>query len=629
MVIRLALVLTLVLLPRFVCAEVEDSDCLDCHSDPELVDAAGRLLYTSEDSLAASAHDGFDCVDCHTDIEELPHGNVKKVACATCHEDAQEAFETGVHGKAMRRGDPDAPGCADCHGSHTIRPADLPASRMHATRQAETCAVCHADPKIVKRHPFTVAAPVDAYKKSAHYRALTERGVAPAPTCTDCHGAHDLLASRDPRSPIHWQRVPETCGKCHAGIQHVFDESVHGQAAERGERQAPVCTDCHGEHEIRGPRDPESSVYSARISKTTCVWCHESVRVTQKHGLASGRLGTYQDSYHGLADRAGSVVVANCASCHGIHDIRPSTDPASSIHPGNLPETCGKCHPGVGENVALGDVHTDPGEESASDPIVYFVRQFYILLILSTVGGMLAHNVLDLSRKFRSGRLPDGNDYLRFSVAERLQHATMALSFIILAYSGFALKFPEAWWATPFAWINGGEEGRRLIHRIAAVAMVAVCLYHIAYVLVSRRGRRQIIAMLPRLQDVRDAVQMIRYYLRVSDSHPAFDRFSYIEKAEYWALVWGSVVMTLTGFSLWFENVSLRLMPKWVLDVSTVIHYYEAWLAVLAIIVWHFYWVIFNPRMYPMSLVWCTGRMSEEAMAEEHPLAMDDEDRGK
>ena len=135
--------------------------------------------------------------------------------------------------------------------------------------------------------------------------------------------------------------------------------------------------------------------------------------------------------------------------------------------------------------------------------------------------------------------------------------------------------------------------------------------------------------MLPRLQDVRDAMQMIRYYLRSTDSHPAFGQFSYIEKAEYWALVWGSVVMTLTGFSLWFENVSLRLMPKWMLDVSTVIHYYEAWLAVLAIIVWHFYWVIFNPKMYPMSLVWFTGRMSEEAMAEEHPLAMDDEDKGE
>ncbi|MDP6777277.1 MAG: cytochrome B, partial [Candidatus Latescibacteria bacterium] len=99
-------------------------------------------------------------------------------------------------------------------------------------------------------------------------------------------------------------------------------------------------------------------------------------------------------------------------------------------------------------------------------------------------------------------------------------------------------------------------------------------------------------------------------------------------KAEYWALAWGSVIMTVTGFALWFENTSLRLIPKWGLDVATAIHYYEAWLAVLAIVVWHFYWVIFNPKMYPMSLVWLTGRMSEEQMAEEHPLELDEIRRG-
>ena len=82
--------------------------------------------------------------------------------------------------------------------------------------------------------------------------------------------------------------------------------------------------------------------------------------------------------------------------------------------------------------------------------------------------------------------------------------------------------------------------------------------------------------------------------------------------------------MTVTGSALWFENLSLRLIPKWGLDVATAIHYYEAWLAVLAIVVWHFYWVIFNPKMYPMSLVWLTGRMSEEAMAEEHPLELEE-----
>jgi cytochrome b subunit of formate dehydrogenase len=101
---------------------------------------------------------------------------------------------------------------------------------------------------------------------------------------------------------------------------------------------------------------------------------------------------------------------------------------------------------------------------------------------------------------------------------------------------------------------------------------------------------------------------------------PAFDRFNYIEKAEYWALVWGTVVMTGTGLALWFENQSLRWLDKWVLDLATVIHYYEAWLAFLAIMIWHIYYVIANPEAYPMNWTWLTGRISEEHLRLEHPL---------
>jgi cytochrome b subunit of formate dehydrogenase len=129
--------------------------------------------------------------------------------------------------------------------------------------------------------------------------------------------------------------------------------------------------------------------------------------------------------------------------------------------------------------------------------------------------------------------------------------------------------------------------------------------------------------MRPRVQDLRDAAQMVRYWLGRSAHRPAFDRFGYVEKIEYWALVWGSLIMTATGFALWFENISLRYLPKWGLDLATVVHYYEAWLATLAILVWHFYWVIFNPAVYPMSLVWLTGRLSEEEMAHEHPRELD------
>ena len=315
--------------------------------------------------------------------------------------------------------------------------------------------------------------------------------------------------------------------------------------------------------------------------------------------------------------------MANCASCHGIHDIRPSDDPASSIHLDNLPGTCGQCHPGAGRNVALGPIHVAPGVDGGEHIVVYYIRRIYLLLILVTIGGMVLHNGCDFFKKFSLPRLPRGRDYLRFTLNERLQHGVLALSFIALAYTGFALKFPQEWWTAPLTFLHVEEEGRRLTHRTAAVAMVAICLYHLGYIALLRRGREQLRAMLPRWQDARDLVQMLRYYAGRNARPPAFARFSYAEKVEYWALVWGSAIMTLTGFALWFENVSLRFVPKWGLDAATAIHYYEAWLATLAIAVWHFYWVIFNPRVYPMSLVWLTGRMSAEEMEHEHPRELE------
>jgi len=194
----------------------------------------------------------------------------------------------------------------------------------------------------------------------------------------------------------------------------------------------------------------------------------------------------------------------------------------------------------------------------------------------------------------------------------------VASSFFVLVYTGFALKFPDTWL---FAWIVALEKGyawRSWIHRGAALVMVFACLWHLAY-LPTRRGRAYLFDMFPRYQDVREFLQNVGYLLGLRREPPAFDRFSYIEKAEYWALVWGSVVMAVTGFMLWFENWTLRFLAKWVLDLATLVHYYEAWLATLAILVWHVYYVIFNPDVYPMNWTWLTGKVSEDTLRHEHP----------
>lgn len=612
-------------------AFADDQACLECHADPDLkretTDKKGSAVFVDQALFERSAHEGVGCTECHRGVTTDHVEHLPSAQCGSCHEQEQAEYTTGLHGAARQDGVADAPTCGDCHGSHQILAAADPRSMVNPQRQPATCAACHADLEFIKRRPVSLGSPLQGYEQSTHFRSL-QAGKAGA-VCSDCHEYHDLCKPNDPRSTIYRANIPHTCGRCHQKAQQVYEQSVHGRALAYGNTDAPTCVDCHGEHRIGDSAKGRVGAYTSYLSRTTCMRCHESERIVEKYGLPAKRLTTYIDSYHGLADQSGSVVVANCASCHGVHDILPSEDPASSVNQHNLPKTCGKCHPGAGQNFTLGSIHVDAdrGDRNGSDQgsvLIFYVRQCYLALILATVLGMAAHNGLDFARNFTAPRLPRGAEFLRFNLSERLQHGTMAISFIVLAYSGFALKFPGEWWAGPFTWPGSGEDWRRLVHRGAAVAMVGVCLYHLGYLACSRRGREQCWQMLPRWQDLRDAWQMVRCYLGRSDQHPRFGRFGYVEKLEYWALVWGSVVMTLTGFLLWFENHTLRHLPKWGLDVATAVHYYEAWLAVLAILIWHFYWVIFNPRVYPMSLVWLTGWLSAEAMAEEHPRELEE-----
>ena len=225
----------------------------------------------------------------------------------------------------------------------------------------------------------------------------------------------------------------------------------------------------------------------------------------------------------------------------------------------------------------------------------------------------------------------DRRRYLRWTLSERLQHWTLAISFILLAVTGFALRYPEAGWAKPLLFFESSFGLRGLLHRLAALAFMAVSIYHIGYLLLASRGRALLKAVWFSRTDWTDFWQNLRYFLGRRSSPPAFDHFSYVEKLEYWALIWGSVVMTVTGMLLWFEEIALALFPLWMFEVFTVIHLYEAWLATLAIFVWHFYFVIFNPEIYPLNTSMISGNMNEQEMEREHGrelerlLAVEDE----
>jgi cytochrome b subunit of formate dehydrogenase len=617
-------------LSLFICAcaaraeqKPKDKDCLACHSDATLtteVNGKQVSLYVDESKMKQSIHGGiFACVDCHKDVKGLVHETTpKKITCAECHADAQQAYEHSLHSKA-KPGAAQAANCQDCHGgAHEILAAADPKSPVNHDNIPATCGRCHGQKFLMESNGVSGQTFV-SYQQSVHGLAI-ERGSKKAAVCTDCHGDHQILPANDAKSPIYKFNVPATCGKCHGAVEQTYVESIHGQAIARGNGLAPVCTDCHGIHSIKAHIDPNSSVSEQNIARTTCARCHEGVRLSQEFGVAGNRVSSYLDSYHGLASEGGSAVVANCASCHGVHNILPSSDPRSTINKANLDATCGKCHQGVTQKFTLTKVHGDGSKSKDIGSIaVRWVRWFYLALIILVIGAMFLHNAIIWQSKARALRAMQNPRMTRMSTSQRWQHLILLSSFIVLVITGFALRFPNSWIAELLG--NGnGERLRSITHRVAGVILIAAGIYHIFYLVITREGRRLICDFAPRSKDAFDAWATMRYYLGLGGEKPRFSRFNYAEKAEYWALVWGTALMAVTGIMMWAKVSTGNLLARWWVDVATAIHFYEAILATLAIVVWHFYQVFLDPDVYPMNWAWWDGKMPVEHYRHEHGL---------
>lgn len=601
--------------PRALADELEAPEtetCLSCH---ETDDYKG-----SEHDLAGlldeSSHAGFDCIDCHADIDGLPHeDSVARVNCGDCHSEVAEVYDR--HGRVRTGEDPDVPDCADCHGRHHILTSSDHRSRTSAENLPSTCGECHENIDLTTKHEILYGEAIAAFKSSVHGRAVSG-GVLLAASCNDCHSAngsaHRIYGASDGLSTINHFNIPHTCGKCHSGVEQEFWDGIHGKLVARGEVDVPVCTNCHGEHGIIATSDPRSPVSPTRVAVATCAPCHESAYLNEKYGIPTGRLRSWYDSYHGLKSKAGDITVANCASCHEAHRVLPETDPRSSVHPANLQATCGACHPGISAEVASVPIHGEPGVSQT--PAANLVKNIYIVAIFVIIGAMIVHWLIDLRKQIRKVR--SKVRFRRMTLNEVGQHYLLMITFIALGVTGFSLRYEESWWVDLlFGW-EGGFPLRGLIHRVAAVLFSVAVIWHLQYLL-KPRGRQFFRDMWPETLDFRQFFQMIGYNLGLREDKPRFGRFSYVEKAEYWALVWGAIVMLLTGFFLWFEDLAVSWFPKGALDVILVIHYYEAWLATLAILIWHMYSTVFSPSVYPMNPSWIDGQMPLDVYQHEHP----------
>ena len=505
--------------------------------------------------------------------------------CLGCHEDYSKG---SVH---------EPLGCTGCHANIKDVPHENAVTRFDVPQM---CATCHAKKE---------------YFNDVHGIGTLRKGLNVSAICSDCHGNHAILPKANPKSTISHDNVPETCGKCHEGILKQWRESAHGQLWQK-HRSGPVCISCHEAHGIR-----RTETASFRLGVVTeCSNCHAQ------------EAPTYRDSFHGQATELGFVAAAKCSDCHSPHLNLPKSDPRSTVHPKNVVKTCSKCHPNATANFASFQPHADP-HSKAKSPQVYYVYNYLMKWLLIGVFIFFGiHTLLWLQRsivmairdELPKHESPSGRWILRFKKPHRLTHIAIVVSFLALAATGLPLMYSHQPWGKALMRVFGGVGVSTIVHRSFAVVTFGYALYHLGYLLYGlfvKRDRTMFWgpnSMMPRVRDVVDLKNMLKWFFYIGP-RPRFDRFTYWEKFDYFAVFWGVPVIGLSGLMLWIPELVTRVLPGWALNVAMLVHGDEALLAIGFIFTFHFFHTHMRPESFPLDPVMFTGRMPLERFEEERP----------
>ncbi len=303
---------------------------------------------------AARPQASNDCLSCHSDPNlsmTLPDGEKLSLSISA------QALQSSVHGQLGMT-------CQSCHANLTGYPHPAVPFNTHRELSRSLYQACD------RCHPDNYSKTLD----SMHAKVATA-GNLDASICTDCHGAHAVQRPDEPRS-----RISTTCGRCHTAIFADYSKSVHGAALILEDNpDVPVCTTCHGVHNIQDPRTALFRVDTPEL----CAGCHANQKLMSRYGLSSDVYSLYTLSWHGVDV---SIYKANwptiwhesavCTDCHGVHDILKTTDPASRVNPANLLTTCRRCHPDAGPNwTGAWTGHYQVSLQRT--PFVFYTKAFY------------------------------------------------------------------------------------------------------------------------------------------------------------------------------------------------------------------------------------------------------------
>ena len=601
---------------------MSDPECLRCHGQTDLVSDAGAPMFVDHAQVPGSAHEKVRCIQCHTGAEpnhERPCDTVpSRVDCGICHGGVVDVFNSGIHGKLIEQGDPDAPGCATCHGTHGVLFHSDPESPTHVRQIPDLCGRCHDDGGVAdKRYEGTQESMVANYKQSVHGLGLTQSGLLVTATCTDCHTTHGMLPSSDVNSNIHRSRIADTCAQCHQGIDLEFRNSIHFTGKETDGHPLPMCNDCHTSHEIARPG---AEGFRLQIVNS-CGTCHHDVTET------------YFETYHGKVFALGYTETAECADCHGQHNILPPDDPKSTLSHGNIVATCAQCHPGAHRQFAGYLTHATHHDKDKY-PFIHYTWLFMTALLLGTFTVFGIHTLLWIprsiqaikhSRQLRKEAVGQ-KQFRRFNRLTRMLHMVVIVSFLTLATTGMVLKFSYLPWAQTLAHWLGGFQSAGTLHRMAAIATFFYFTRHIIDVSHRRKqsGKswKEFIfgpdGMMFNSRDGEEFVGTVKWFVGKGE-RPEYGRWTYWEKFDYFAVFWGVGMIGVSGLMLWFPEIFTYVLPGWFINVATIIHSDEALLATGFIFTIHFFNTHFRPDRFPMDPVIFTGRMTLEEFKEDRP----------
>ncbi len=652
--------------------------CGVCHQD--VLDDFFHSAHWDEDTETSDV----TCVSCHSPHNKQERENYSpgewKIhlteSCRSCHEENVRNYDLSGHYKQVLAGNLKAPVCSDCHAKHkvlsprnpdsdvSVARLDIVCTNCHAGYEAsihrpteqddprmETCVVCHTghetemvgtaatsifdiklDQVCLRCHEESLIIDQSAAHGRIHRDELAKVKAGEASNCGNCHTYHYL-------APDHAgdRALQKSCVDCHPEEQKQYELSSHYISYQKGHEEAPNCIACHDDRRIQ--KSEETFVGESIIE--LCSRCHDDRNLTMKFQLNPNVLAGYNSSYHGQMYQLGyqGEKFATCVSCHDNHSILPNDHPESSIHQSHIIETCSRCHDNVNENFVQYLQHYTPMMEEPNQ-VLDFIHHAMVILLTSVLIVFGGHTILWLIRllvkRIKHGPIakkPKSNKRVkRFTTGERLLHLGMVVSFLILSMTGLPLKYSHSPLANWFVHNVIGFGFAAIAHRVAAALMGLVFFVHLINLF-----RKTIVekksgifwgpdSLVPNWQDAKDFYNHVLYFIGIRKTEPAFGRWTYWEKFDYFAVFWGMFAIGASGLTLWFPEHFSRLFPGWLINAAHIIHSEEALLATAFIFTVHFFNTHLRPGTFPMDEAIFSGHITEERFEEERSLQLEELD---